>query len=62
MADAHIPAGIKARLDALRAAGVDTETAAEQVMDGLDRRYLAGRIGEAEYDAACRAIDAWCRR
>lgn len=59
---AHMPAGVKARLDALRGLGVDTETAAEQVMDRLDRDYLRGRMSEQEYDAACRGVDAWCRR
>ena len=59
---AHMPAGVKSRLDALRALGVDTETAAESVMDRLDRDYLRGRMSEREYDAACRGIDAWCRR
>ena len=59
---AHMPAGVKSRLDALRALGVDTETAAEAVMDRLDRQFMAGRMSEREYDAACRGIDAWCRR
>lgn len=57
-----MPAGVKSRLDALRALGVDTETAAESVMDRLDRDYLRGRMSEREYDAACRGVDAWCRR
>lgn len=59
---AHMPAGVKARLDALRGAGMDTEAAAEAVMDRLDRQFMAGRMSEQEYDAACRGVDAWCRR
>ena len=59
---AHMPAAVKARLDALRGSGMDTEEAAERVMDRLDRQFMAGRMSEREYDAACRGVDAWSRR
>jgi len=37
------------------------EDAAERAMDRLDRRLLRGAIRTAEYEAACKALDAWVR-
>ncbi len=43
------------------APGLCVEVAAERAMDRLDRRYLAGRMTVEQYDAACKALDAWTR-
>lgn len=35
------------------------ETRIERTIDGLDRRLMAGRLSQAEYDREMAAINAW---
>ena len=38
------------------------EAAAEVVMDGLDKAFLAGRLTQAQYDDECRKLDRRTQR
>ena len=38
------------------------ELAVERSMNALDKRLMAGKLTQAEYDAEARRIDAWAKQ